>query len=290
MSWITPANAVKQMRGNEQLDNGGSLTLEIVFKAPYATLKTAAEGLVAGDVIETGWSATTWHLSRIPGGYGELTINCIPTAGTEQDPDHPDDPTKKVEKPLEDLFSLRSVRNDVSVMAYCGPSAGANPLRADLEMWMKETDRDLYSAMEFKDASGATRELTSATKALAAKIQKGVQSVMRFYPILTRTRIYAVQPPKCLEKLGYIDTPPTPGTDAKKPGGVDTAINAHQWLKCQDDVAQRGDRTWSRTESWMGIAKSDGEGDSPWDPDLYGPNRWTMPADPPANPPANQGA
>lgn len=275
MSWRLPDSAIEQMRGHRGGDNAGGNTAEFAFKGPYADLETARKNLAVGDVIVTGWSAVKWNLTPISAGWGELSIECVPTEQTEPDPD---DPETDIAKPLEDLWFLRSCRNDVSIMAYCGPSPGANPQRADIEMWMKETDKELYDEDKFKDGKGVEQELSDPSKALAAKIRKGVQSVIRFYPLLTRKRVYARQPPKCMEKLGYIDIPPSPGTDAKKPGGVDAAISAHQWLKCQDDAQQMSDEKWERTEAWMGIAKTDDEHASPWDEDLYGANRWSMPA------------
>jgi len=94
---------------------------------------------------------------------------------------------------------------------------------------------------------------------------------------VTRTRTYADCPPACLENVGFIDTPPAPSGTAKKPSGLATAVNAHQWLKVQDDAQEQTDGNWTRTESWMGIAKSDSNNNSPWDENLYGANRWPMP-------------
>lgn len=274
MSWTLPQSAVRQMSGHRGGDNAGNNSSGVSFKGPYADLETARDNLAVGDEIESGWSAVKWNLTRISAGWGLLAIDCVQTEQTEPDPD---DAEQSVAKPLEDIWSIRSCRNDVSVMAYCGPSVGANPQRADIEMWMKETEKELYEDFGFKDGNGTTRKLSEASKALAMKIKKGVQSVIRFYPVLTRRRVYSVQPPKCLENLSCIDTPETPRGDAKRPGGVDAAIAAHQWLKCQDDAQQRPDRKWERIESWMGIRKTDAPNSSPWDQDLYGANRWSMP-------------
>ena len=244
----------------------------IVFKGLWSEIVTAKTALVPDDAIETGWVAKTWNAKQIPGGWGELTIECAPPDKTEQSGG------QTTTLPLEDLWSIRSCRNDVSVMAYCGISPGGNPNRADIEMWLKETDKALYDDYQFKDPKGLTHELSDPSKELAKKIQNGVQSVMRFYPVLTRKRVYSGQPPACLENLGYIDDPPTPGAGAKHPGGVDTAISNHQWLKCQDDASKRSDGKWDRTESWMGIPKTDSPTESPWDDNLYGTtNRWAMP-------------
>ena len=274
MSWTAGESFVRQMGDAEGSDAAEQKTKTIAFKGEWPEIVTAKDALAQNDVIETGWLAKTWNAKQIPGGWGELTIECAPPDPTETDPET----QEKQTLPLEDLWTLRSCRNDVSVMAYCGESPGNNPNRSDIEMWMKETVKDLYDAYQFKDDQGVECELSEPSQALAAKIRKGVQSVMRFYPMLTRKRVYSDQPPKCLENLGCIDTPPTPGEGAKKPGGVDAAIAAHQWLKCQDDATQRSDSKWERTESWMGIAITDAPDSSPWDENLYGTtNRWTMP-------------
>ena len=94
-----------------------------------------------------------------------------------------------------------------------------------------------------------------------------------------------------LENLGFVDTPPTPGTyisnpnipqssrkKVKKPSNITTIIQDHEWLKCQDDTTEQGDGSFIRTESWMGVKKTDvPQGTTAFDPDLYGPNRWKIP-------------
>ena len=60
---------------------------------------------------------------------------------------------------------------------------------------------------------------------------------------------------------------------------MDALINAHQWLKVQADCDEQQDGTWMRTESWIGILKTDKNNGTPWNADLYGENRWQMPHD-----------
>ena len=43
----------------------------------------------------------------------------------------------------------------------------------------------------------------------------------------------------------------------------------------QDDVSENPDGKFTRTESWMGIKKTNGT--TAFDPNLYGENRWPMP-------------
>lgn len=275
MSWSI-GNAILQP-GDNQAHNTDGNTKTFAFKDILTDLQTKVASLVEGDQIQVGWKAKTWSLRSIPGGWGELTINCVPP-----------DPTTTSEgvtttHPLEDIWSIKSCRNDVSLFAYCGPSPGANPLRYQIENWLKETETNLASGYQYRDGDGSVVSLSSATQTLAAKFAKGVQSVMRFYPVVMRRRTYSDVPPSCLENLGYIDDPPysasgSASTKVKKPNGLSTAIASHQWLKVQDDADQQQDGKWSRTEAWMGIPRpSNQNADLPWDADLYGENRWPMP-------------
>ena len=274
-NFTPPTTAVAQPDETAGCDDIGNLKKSFYWKGPYTDLETAGKGIARGDVVATGWVASSWSVRRTPGDYGVLTVECTPPdptsgSGTEEDP--------TVVEPLKDIWSIKSVRNDVSIMAYCGPSPGANPQRALIEAWMKEPDGDLAENLQFRKSDGTVFDISNseypATVALIGKIRKGIEAVIRFYPVVTRTRTYAAEPPACLENLGFIDTPPAPAGTAKKPSGLAAAVNAHQWLKVQDDAQEQTDGNWTRTESWMGIPAVDGSG---WDADLYGANRWPMP-------------
>ena len=274
MSWTIPSGAYQQPDESVGRSQQGDNTRSISFKGPFAALESAASALQPGDAIVTGWVYSSHDLRRVPGNLGVLTISCTPPnptsgSGTEQDP--------TVVEPLKDVWSIQSVRNDVSIMAYCGPSEGANPNRAMIEAWMKEPDGSLAQMWQFRKSDDTIETLTGASLALAQKIAKGVEAVIRFYPVVTRTRTYAECPPACLENVGFIDTPPAPSGTAKHPSGLSNAVSSHQWLKVRDDAQQQTDGNWTRTESWMGIATSDDPDSSPWDADLYGANRWSMP-------------
>ena len=277
-NFTPPLTATPQPDETAGRDDVGNLKKSFSWKGPYTDLETAGKGIAKGDVVASGWVASSWSVRRTPGNYGVLTVECTPLSptsgsGTEQDP--------TVVEPLKDIWSIQSVRNDVSIMAYCGISPGSNPQRALIEAWMKEPDGELAEDLSFRKPDGAVFKITeqeySATIALIRKIQKGVEAVIRFYPVVTRTRTYVECPPACLENVGFINTPPAPSGTAKHPSGLASAVSAHQWLKVRDDVQQQTDGNWTRTESWMGIAKSDDPNGSPWDADLYGANRWDMP-------------
>jgi len=268
-NFTPPTTATPQPEETAGCDATGNLTKSFSWKGPYTDLETAGKGLAKGDVVATGWIASSWSVRRTPGNYGVLTIECTPPNPAGEDEQH-----QATVEPLKDVWSIKSVRNDVSIMAYCGPSEGANPNRAMIEAWMKEPDGSLASQHKFQRPDGETVDLPDASLALVAKIEKGVEAVIRFYPVVTRTRTYADCPPECLDKVGFIDTPPAPAGTSKSPSGLANAIALYSWLKVQDDAQEQPDGYWTRTESWMGVPSGDGAG---WDTDLYGPNRWPMP-------------
>jgi hypothetical protein len=147
----------------------------------------------------------------------------------------------------------------------------------------------------------------AATSKLIAKIRRGVESVMRFYPQLTCRQILSGPPDGMLEHLGYIDTPEpisaalqppedSGGSEGSEedsgdsedseeeteepkvgaPKNIGQIIADYQWVCVQDDADEDQAGNWTRVRSWIGIRR-DSSGDSAWDEDLYGEERWPMP-------------
>jgi len=271
-------------------DAEGAETLTLEWKGSYAACKETADSIGQGNEIPTvangnaytpaaalygGYHAISWTVRRGNGDTAILAVTCkkADAAGTSQEGGGT--------LPFRDVISVKSVRNDVSVLAYCGTSA-SQPNRAAIERWMREPDPKLAAQMKYTDANGAVVDfneepLLKSSIPLLEKIMKGTERVIRFYPQITRRRSYYAPPSGLFQKLSYIDTPPSPSSNALGPNGISTLISAHQWLKVQDDCDEQQDRTWMRTESWIGISTADSPNNSPWDPDLYGANRWKMP-------------
>lgn len=283
------ATCERQPDEGEGVDQNGNKTFTYVLKGPYGDLETCLNALKAGDVVvlgvaasggsaaKPGWVMSSASLARRPGNLGVLTITCA-------EDDEESEGGETVQKSLSELWTLRSVRNDMSILSYCGPSDGANASREDIEAWMKEPDGELAKENSYKRPDGTVREIvTDETLAVIGKIRKGVESVMRFYPMLTKTSTYSRPPKKVYEHLAEIDTPQagTEGVHTRKlvvPGNLAEVIASCEWLKCQDDYVQTGDGKHQRVESWMGLPKA-GENDHPWDQNLYGTGnvRWPMP-------------
>lgn len=271
-----PNSALLQVRKRLSSDSAGSLGYTIQYKdKSFSSLKTATASFARGDAVETGWLLDTFLLESIPGGGGILTLVCMPeSSGTTSTP-----------KALKAVWTCKSVRNDVSILGYCG-SGNNNPDRPWIECWMKEPDQDVASSYNYRKTDGTIADINndltpstkaSPTRAVIEKIKSGVDSVIRFYPLLTCTSTWSRVPNTFFRNLGYVDTPSAPSADTTiAPTSLSTIISAHEWLKVQDDVQETGDGKFTRTESWMGILITTSNA-HPWDPDLYGDDRWPMP-------------
>lgn len=266
-----PATAILQPSDTLDKTGDGTVGFSMSWKGPYADLKSCALAIHEGDLYD-GMTVASANAYKGSGDWGTLVVKFGETSSSSGGGGGL--------APISDKWSIKGVRNDVSILAYCGKT-NDNPNRAWIECWLKENDAAVAKIGDYTKPDGTVAHLVdqlhhTATYDLIHKYEQGIESVMRFYPIVTRRRVYSTVPPECLQKLGFIDTPPAPGINAKSPSGLAAVISDYQWLKCQDDSEQADKNQWSRTESWMGIKKAHKD-DSPWDPDLYGDNRWPMP-------------
>lgn len=290
MAITIPTGCYRQPFESSGKDSKGDPSSTVVIKGPYTALSSLLAGLNRGDEIESGWAMDSANLARNPGDTGTLTITCMSDSSSSGA-----SVSSNSTKALKEVWTLKSVRNDKSILAYCGISPGGNPQRPLIEAWQKEPDGELANQYSFTKPDGSVFEIDPdqypATRALIDKIRKGIDAVMRFYPQITRTRTYSKPPATVYENLAMIDTPEVgsttdfeePGTNSvhhadterlEKPGNLEQIIADHQWLKCQDDCGNTADGKYSRTESWIGVLISDGG----WDENLYGKtNRWSMP-------------
>lgn len=278
-----PSGCHLQPTGGEGVSGNGDTTNEYVALGAYDALKEFADYLRQGDEVDTGWLAHSWNLQHDVGGLGTLTITCVSDAGK----DYSNGPG--VDKPIKDVWKIHAVRNDVSVMAYCDPNNSPSlPSRVIVEKWLRETDSATAAAGDFRENGEVVNVAGTypGSYALIKKMMKGAESVIRFYPAITRVRTYAQPPPDCLDNVGLVDDPPTSSIagdgsiDAKHPKGLAAKLAKYEWLKMQDDCDETSDGKWTRTESWWGILKGDSGDGHPWDPDFYGHNRWHMPCTP----------
>ena len=278
-------------------DADGAETLTLEWKGAYLACKTTADTIEPGEEIPTvadgnaytpadalyaGYRAVSWTVRRGNGDTAVLAVSCKKADTTDDSPQGGGGTT-----PFRTVYSVKSVRNDVSILAYCGTSA-SNPNRAAIERWMREPDPKLAAAFKYTDENGTTVDMNDepmlkSSVPLVEKIMAGTERVIRFYPQVTIRRQFYAPPSDTFEKLSHIDAPPAPsGEKTLAPSGIATLISSHEWLKVQDDCDEQQDRTWMRTESWIGILKTDSNEQKPWDRNLYGDgnDRWSMPAQP----------
>ncbi len=257
-----PTSAYKQVSESYALNASGVKTRRVQFKSSdFASLKTAAGNIERGDAYDD-WIVGSWDLTTIPGGGGTLTLSLVPDDSSDE---------AGGRKAQRAVWTCKSVRNDVSILGYCGESA----LRVNLELWQKETEQKLAEQYIFHLDKINTSRLNSQEQEIAKKINKGIDSVIRFYAVLACTSYWSKLPSDMMKDIGYIDTPgEREATTVEKPDNLSTIINGHSWLKVQDDVAEQSG-SFVRTESWMGIPTSDSS--TGWDEDLYGIKRWAMP-------------
>ena len=164
------------------------------------------------------------------------------------------------ETQLTDVWSLSSTQVDIHIESFCGISPGQDPSLWHIERWKKEPDYVLYNQYKFKDArSNVIYDLdsdsNSKTVTMAMMIRSGVESAIRFYPIVSHQRTFKSEP-TITAKLGYIDAP------SKWAG------QALAWLKVKEDIAENSDGTYTVTEAWQGADK--------WWTQLYGSARWPI--------------
>lgn len=269
-----PESAVLQPGETEEMSESGVRTLTRTWFDKYDRLQTLARGIRVGDPFDESGSLIVLSSSLQQTDGGAL-LSLRLAVVDEDDADNDNEDVIKKE-----TWSLKSLRNDVSILAYCG-SGENQPNREWIECWQKEPDAEVAAGNTYTKPDGtvASFEETdheAATADLIAKIRRGVESVMRFYPQLTCRRILSKAPKKMLDELGFISDPFDPSDVATKPGNLSTIVGAHQWVMIQDDCDEGSDGQWERVTSWIGILKTDADS-SPWDEDLYGENRWPMP-------------
>lgn len=275
MAAITiPTSAIQRPEDSEAMDDQGRLVTSYSFTDDYSSLRTFAVGLHRGDTYgDATLALVNWQLRKIPGGQGILTLNFVPYAAADGEGGGAAANTEE--------WEIRAVRNDMSILAYCG-SGEYDANRAWIECWQKEPDAAIANAGNYTKPDGTVAELMNesfhdATLDVIMKLQKGVESVMRFYPLLVRTRSYGAPPGDLQENLATIDTPATPGTGAQVPAGLAAFVAKYEWLKA-DDTMRTSNGKWIRTEAWMGLPTAGAVDGHPWDADLYGTtDRWTIP-------------
>lgn len=256
-----PEGCYLQPNNTESNDGDGNVDYTFDVKGMYADLESWKNTIVFGTDTFEGRVIVSTNLRRVPGDAGVLTI-------TTDSSDSVDVSSGSVA--YKGVWSFRAARNDMSILGYCGDAAS----RVAVELWQKETNYDLAKAYKYRDESGSEKELNDKEKLIAKKIEKGRESVVRFFPILTYTSYYKSCPRQWAVDIGLIRTPEAAAADRLiAPANINSVIEDFVWLKVQDDIEEMPETGFKRTQSWWGISEDDGG----WDVDFYGPERWPIP-------------
>lgn len=258
MAVITiPEGCYAQPNDTEDRDENNAKSYSQDIMGPIETIRTLVRGIVTGTDTFDGKIVKATRIRRNAANLATATLTLADS----------DTVVGETTNAFKAVWSFHAARNDVSILIYCSSNE-----RVHVELWQKETDGALASAYKYKDANGV-HELTQREKDVAVKICNGIESVVRFYPILTLTSYYHSCPNNWGLDLGYIRTPEAAAADkVVAPSNINSVIDGFEWLKVQDDVDELPDGDFKRVQSWWGIAEIDGG----WDADLYGDERWQV--------------
>lgn len=285
-----PSGCYLQPNISDGFDSEGKRTFSYSIKGVHSSLSNLKNTLYPGKVVDANIELVSCDLVGAPAGLGVLTLNCATRGSYTVE----NEVAANNAELLKDIWSVKSVRNDVSIIAYCG-NGDYDAVRADVEAWMKEPDANLAAVYRYRRSDNVEMEIPegSASRDIIDKLKSGIEQVMRFYPVVTRKRTYDDAPDGAFQDLGTINTPVLPARIAattddanskhpkvRYPTGISAVIAAHQWLKVEDSADENPDGSWTRVESWWGILLSDMNANTGWDPNLYSAvagTRWRMP-------------
>lgn len=267
-----PSSAIRQQDDQKTLDQSGAEGFSAAWKDGYSTLHALAVKQNDTIVLDSlTYTVRTASLRRLPGDVGLLVLSLAPPGGTSGEGQ------SQAQRAKRELWQCHSVRNDRSILCFCGDGQyDAN--RAWIECWQKEADADVAAGDGYTKPDGTIAQLSShlfhtATAHVIAKLKRGVDTVISFYPMLTRKRQFSDPPDAVMVNLGRIDTVSTSSNAevVKAPKNLASIVSSHVWLKIQDDLDELSNGDYLQTESWIGAAS--------WDEDLYGADgtRWTIP-------------
>lgn len=273
---------------------GGNYAIETaIFEGPYSDLVSELTttpighytATKAGTGLNIHGGVSQMDLQLLPAGQGKATITVykfLEATPTEDvypgETGSPRDGTSS----FASFYNCQLARYDIPMTRYLtntpeGDSVAGNPDWAMIHYWLNtenQTDRANY---QYVDVEGELQDIpkNTATHDYVTKVMSGKETVLRFYPVVTRTSLWWG---KCKP---FEDAPPeTAGDNNQRVGYICKPLKFNDlgkaWLKVQDDLEGEGP-VYTRTESWMSSED--------WDENFYGwgNDRWKW-GDSPANP------
>ena len=199
-----------------------------------------------GDTWTAGWSVVSAELRRLPGGMGEMTVQCV----RKQSSGSPQGGGGGARRTVE--IEMAQVETDIR--SLLDHSSYVNNLAA----W-EAADPVLKQDFKYINPNGGEETLTGQALTVARHILSGIESFLRFHPVVTATTVYEDRPGK--GKIDYTAL-------GRVSSGPSEAPSGFRYLKAGDHLTENTDGTWTRVERWIGAEK--------WSSFLYDGGNWNL--------------
>ena len=166
------------------------------------------------------------QLRPLRGGMGRLSVTTV--LGKAEDAPE--------EEALREVVEIEMAQTERDVRTLLG---GDGEAAKALAAW-DDAPAALRAELKYEDADGAEKALEGRALSVARLILAGIESVLRFHPVVTRTTWFDEEPETEVEGLGEVGSEPQGA-----PAG-------YEYLKTGDHWTQQRDSTWTRVEQWTG--------------------------------------
>ena len=212
-------------------------TIRHVLTGPYASLEamTPRKGAKWTD----GRTVQSATLEPLRGGMGrlEVTVRIRRRRGSSSGGEGggPVD--------LDETLEIEMAQQELDVRTLLG---GEESYVCSLAAW-EQSEPGLKQQFKFVNANGGEEALGGLAKSVAMLILSGIESVLRFHPVVTRTTYHESEPAlKPVGGLGEVG-----GEPAGSPAG-------YEYLKTGDHWTESRDGSWTRVEQWTGARNWNG--------------------------------
>lgn len=213
--------------------NAADRTLEIVETGPYDAL--AAKLPRKGQRYE-GRKVESATLEPLRAGRGRLTVVCRLNKRRGQGDD--DDGSLS-----DTVLEIEMAQESVDVRTLL---KGQESYVCSLAAW-EDAPARLKQDFKFENANGGEETLAGQALSVARLILSGIESVLRYHPVVSLTTYYDEEPKsKPVKGLGQVG-----GQPKDSPSG-------YEYLKTGDHWAEGRDGSWTRVEQWTGAKQWNG--------------------------------
>ena len=247
-------NTAIREAGRDRSVRGGQIVMTLTYQGLYDDLiaNEPAQGAIWDE--NNAFAVDTAQTKRLDGGVGETVVTYLADSSLQTI-----DTTKDVR------IEIMWVRNDAPLIfqqAFATDSTGCMDIECKslVEDYLQARTASKRTAIKaLIDAFGA-----AATKYLELRV-RGVDSIVRFLPIVRKTTTAVLRPALIGADLGKVQAPVT-GVGITVPATFTTwnpmtnadATATLRYMKMRDDATKTGrNKRWERTEEWHGYPEED---------------------------------